>query len=112
MLAAVAVAVALPAAGGGRPSPDVPLLLVSSDRSGQRELYAVSLDGRGWRRVSAGYGASHADVSPDGRLVVYEDDRGSFLADAHGVERAHVPGKSGVYAGVWSPDGTSFAYTD
>lgn len=105
LLAAVALVAGAGAAEKrhGRP---VPLLLVSSDRSGTNQLYAVSLDGRALRPLTHGTTeAEDASTSPDGRYVAYSKGNWNWLVRADGRGRRRIGG--GTVS--WAPDSHAFA---
>ena len=83
-----------------------PLLLVSSDRSGTEQLYAVSLDGRALRPLTHGpTPASFESASPDGRHFVYSKGNWNWLVRADGRGRRRIGGGTAV----WAPDSHALA---
>jgi Tol biopolymer transport system component len=84
----------------------------------QSDLYAVSLSGGDTRRLSYGARAADADVSPDGRTLVFTVQRADRrelamapLAPAFQFTPATVSSAPDVHFGSprWSPDGTLIA---
>lgn len=83
----------------------------------QSDLYAISLDGGGSRRLTRGARAADPDVSPDGRtiaLTIQESDRRALAIlplPPDGAAPRVLVSEAGVeYAAPrWSPDGGSLA---
>lgn len=88
----------------------VPLMLVTSDRGGTKQLYAVSLDGKAFRQLTharpgkydVGYDAY---PSPDGKRLAYAGNAMTWLVRADGRGRRRL-GEGSV---VWSADGRALA---
>ena len=106
-------------------SPDGRQLVVSGSRGGLTDLYVVSADGSGLRRLTHDkYGDLQPQWSPDGRTIAFATDRDSASLDSLtfkpwriallDVETGAItvlPGQEGLNLNPqWSPDGRSIAY--
>lgn len=84
---------------------------------GRGEIYVVSPDGSGLRRVTDLDGHDALDVhwSPDGSKLAFRVwTKGSyelFVANAGGSGLTNVTGSMGVSEFAWSPDGSVIAFT-
>src|SRR5687767_14951600 len=103
-------------AGDGPPRGSAPAtgpagrILFSQKDGEHRDIYVISPDGRGLRRLTTSSGEAVApDPSPDGRKIVYEDDEPTRAviavveADGRGRRVLTPSGFQGQPA--WSPDG-------
>ncbi len=93
-------------------SPDGSRIAFSSRRSGTFDIYVMSADGTGTRRLTSGKAVdAHPSFSPDGRRIVFARDSDIYVMAADGTGLRQI---SGVEAEdgepAWSPDGKWIAY--
>ena len=94
-------------------SPDGQRIAFLSRRDGNKELYVVSADGSGQRRLTrdARYPATPA-WSPDGRKIAFESGRdgttGVYVVNADGSGQRRLARNGDAPA--WSPDGRTIAF--
>ncbi len=102
------------AACGGGPSP----VVFTSDRDGNLELYAATLDDGQETNLTNTPGDEYSPrVSPDGRLVAFLSGSGETVAlevmKIDGTERRVLTAGAGVRSHHrWSPDSTRIAYVE
>jgi TolB protein len=108
-------------------SPSAPQILFLSNRTGKNQLYIISADGSGERRLTnSSVDIAAAQWLPGGKSILYTTmlgDRTSVYerpstsahlvrADPRGLDpRQMTDDESSVRGGVWSPDGRQIAYT-
>ena len=92
-------------------------IVFATDRDGDREIYAMDLDGRGQINLSRHPGRDQAPaVSPDGSTIAWMSDRsgelGIWLMDADGSRQRQLRSLPDADFGLaWSPDGARIAVT-
>lgn len=98
-------------------SPDGREIAFSSDRSGQRQIWAVRMDGENLRQLTTGdEPKDYPTWSPDGQVVLYFAGRSGlgnlWLVGAGGGESVQLTA-SGRISGraEWAPDGKRLAFT-
>jgi dipeptidyl aminopeptidase/acylaminoacyl peptidase len=96
-------------------SPDDSTIVFASKRSGTLDLYAMSADGSGTRRLtSTKDDDGQPDWSPDGKQIVFARGTPARLfvmgADGAGARRL-TDSQAEENEPAWSPDGRSIAYS-
>lgn len=99
-------------------SPDGQTIAFVSNRDGNMEIYAVSLDGSNLRRLTAHEADDWAPAwSPDGRRIAFWSEREGGVAEVYVMDadgsnvRRITSGAHGDWNLAWSPDGRRIAYT-
>jgi Tol biopolymer transport system component len=99
-----------------RSLPDRGLLLIHLDEKRVRHIWRVDPDGGNPRQVTVGRGESLADVSPDGRTVIFSTLRPTQALWAGSVEGGEPIKLAAPFVAKghvsYSPDGTRIAYLD
>ena len=93
------------------------LIVFSSDRHGNNEIYVTDASGSKVSRLTNHLASdTHPSWSPDGQKIVFTSDREGhqdiFIMNIDGSEQINVsrdPGED--YDPVWSPDGTKILFT-
>ena len=99
-------------------APDGKQIAFVSDRDGDWEIYVMSADGSGQRRITSSAGVDRQPAwSPDGKRIAFESDRtGNFdiyVINSDGTDERRLVGRPGSneYEPIWSPDGDRLACT-
>ena len=98
-------------------SPDGRHIVFDSDRDGNWNLFVVSLDGGGLRRLTDHPASDRRGRwAPDGTRLVFDSDRGGspglYIRDVNGTaSRVVVDGPGEDSFPDWSPDGTRVAFS-
>src|SRR5262245_21884709 len=89
-------------------------ILLTSDREGDSEVYSVSSNGTGARRLTHTVGFDgFATWSPDRRKILYWSQNRRTGVNSGFVINADGSGKLAMWShGSWSPDGRMIAYSD
>ena len=98
-------------------SPDGKKLVFMSDRDGDIEIYVVSVDGTGLRRLTNSPGRdAHPAFSRDGTKIAFQSPRGErqpqiYVMNADGSQQTRLTDLTG-FSGVpdWSPDDKQIAF--
>jgi hypothetical protein len=96
-------------------SPDGAQLAFVSDRDGDWEIYVMTADGGGLRRITHSPGIDRAPAwSPKGNQIAYESNRNGdfdiYLIDSDGTDESALVKRSGNdLEPRWSPDGARIA---
>ena len=113
-LNAVAPAPPPPAPTAARNGP----IVFSSDRDGNREIYAMNADGSGVTRLTNNSSYDRIPSwSPDGRRIAFTSNRSgnseiyAMNADGSGVTRLTNNSDFSGWSSSWSPDGRRIAFT-
>ena len=93
------------------------LIVFSSDRDGNNEIYVMDASGSNLSRLTNHLASdTHPSWSPDGQRIVFTSDREGnqdiFVMNIDGSDQINVsqdPGED--YDPVWSPDGTKILFT-
>jgi Tol biopolymer transport system component len=97
-------------------SPDGLTIVFNSDRDGLLSGYLVDPDGSNLRRIDLDVWFEYPSFSPDGRRIVFESAGGNnyevFVLDlATNVATKLTEARGNDSWPVWSPDGTTIAFT-
>jgi Tol biopolymer transport system component len=86
-------------------------LLLTSDRSGETQIYRIEPDGSGLADLTPDGRAYGGDWSPDRSRIVFASPSGEgsgvYVMDADGTNRVRLAAGSSP---VWSPDGSRIAF--
>jgi Tol biopolymer transport system component len=97
-------------------SPDGRRIAFVSDRSGSAEVYVMSADGSGQRRLTRHAKPKELAWSPDGRMLAFGSHarggpRDVYVMNADGTGLLNLtPGPGGGEALSWSPDGRKIGF--
>ena len=98
-------------------SPGGHSIVFSSDRTGDVEIYSMSVDGAHLRRLTNTPGRdAHPCYAPDGTRLVFQSPREEghtrlFLMNADGSQQRRLTANTGFCgAATWSPDGALIAF--
>ena len=87
------------------------------DSVGRNGIWKIPLDGKQSTQVFSGI-AEHPQLSPDGRLIVFDSDTGASMSmiDANGgTPKKFLPDSVAIRNGglpIWSPAGSQIAFKD
>jgi len=88
-------------------SPDGTQIAFRSERSGEPEIWVMTADGTGQRRLAAGLSPAW---SPDGSLIAFSGRAGLSLIRPDGTGLRVLPNTEGGEYPSWSPDGSRIAF--
>jgi Tol biopolymer transport system component len=97
-------------------SPDGRSIAFVSDRTGSAEVYVMSADGSGQRRLTRHAKPKELAWSPDGRMIAFGSHarggpRDVYVMNADGTGLLNLtPGPGGGEALSWSPDGRKIGF--
>ncbi len=96
-------------------SPDGEVLVFSTRRDGNFEIYAMEVDGRNPRRLTENQGSNFApEISPDGAQIVFVSAQGGsqdvWVMEVEGSNPRQLTTGGQNVDPTWSPDGQQIAF--